>query len=760
MIRLSSNLAFDRMVACDDLVAKALGVTEVSKIARSETRMREYLLSKWEELAAKAAKRAAALGASGASAAKIAEAVDNVMGEWAREVEQRYLDEVTRIYFLARIAGWKKVNGLIKEDLTYDIPEKPTPVEKADRKLVRIKPYFDVIDEQAVSVLRGHQTLWIGTHYDEKVASGIARTAKEWVVEAGKHPRQAAKALKDRLDEALGKVEVPKGYSGSAKSYFEGVVANAATVARVQGQMRSFIDYGVTTYEIVNPRDSRTCEECLYMDGKTFSVRQGSEVMNDVMAATTPDQVKHAQPWMNIGQIKAVSDGPGKAGPGDAMKLAEARFCLPPFHFKCRCTVDVSEEAGSWRLAGPGEEPPIPKPPTPPTPPEPPKAPKAPRPRAPRKPRIKPPPEVPKLAPEPIPLSEKRPARTPKGTVATQTGRPQSFPPMNQTPGTPNEEFELKRYAQYLNRSADETRPNKPYKFGLEVRRDVASICAENKMHYRDMKEYTGSARSPYSAKNKVYQILSITKGKRDYAGGCHYTYSGFLHVGTEAWKNLRSWAAKFLASPNTNELSLGIHRRARWAFEVLLHETVHGHGPALTMRAYNIMASETRRVSMLLEEVLTDSATRWMTIKKLGGTLADYNNAKFVTSVYNDGLHTFADKINEVMVKHVGKNVFDKISIAASKTPEMGGARKSGAFKMLFDSAIRFKGIDATQVETVEDFYALWADSIEVPAEALAGMTKAQADKVVKAIRKDLAEAFKSSEFKNVAKRVINYVN
>ena len=752
MNRASSNLAFDRMVACDELVAKAIGVTEISQIARSETRMREYLLAKWEELAAKALRRALALGKAGAKAKEISSAVDRIMGEWSKGVERRYLEEFTRIYYRARSAGWKKANGLIRESLTYDIPEGKAKVEKAgDRKLVQIKPFFDVVDERAVEALRAHQTFWIGSHYDEKVSAGIASTAKEWVVEAGRHPREAIGILKDRMERALGEVKVPGGYSGSAKSYFEGVVANAATVARVQGQMRSFIDYGVTTYEIVNPRDSRTCEPCVHMDGKTFSVRQGAETMEGSLAAKTPDQVKSAQPWMDIKQIQAISPEAGKAGPGDAAKLAEARFCLPPFHFKCRCTVDISEDAGSWRLAGPSEEVPPPRPPAPP-------------PSEPPKPKFTPPPEVPKPAPQPIPTSAKRPARRGRQApepIAAPPGRPQFFPPMKQTPGTPNEEFNVKRLTNYLKTSKSEKNlENIVYKNGLEVRREISAICAEHKMFYRDLELYTGKKPLKSESKKRVYQLLSTTnEGKANYLGGSHATYIGALHVGTGAWDDLIDWAKKYASNPEMYGMDKGLQRKARWAFEVVLHETVHGHGPVMSQMSYIQLPTAKRKVAMMLEEVVTDSATRWMSIKKLGGTLREYEWSKFQSSVYDEGIQMFAGRISEVARKHIGANVWDGIEKAAATMEETKGVKHAAGYRALFDSAIRFKQQDATKVQTLETWYGLWADQVQLPPEALAGMTKEKATRVMNAFRKELKESYKTAQFEDKAEKIISYI-
>lgn len=333
----------DVVAASDAMVAKALMISDVARIARAEVRMREYVLKKWRIRADQAAARAGAIVAGGGTLKAAFSAVDKIMGRWSEEVSQRYADDITEIYHSARLAGWKKANGQTSASLQYQVPnfteQLEAKVRKAKQKVAEIKPSFDLFDEQAVRQLHDDQMLWIGSHYDRNVRDTV-RTAVQPSVIEGVSNSEAGKRVQQALSDQLRKITVPGGFNGSDAKYFEGLAANTATNARVRGQMRSFVDIGVTRYEIVNPMDDRTTQICAYMNGQVFSVPEGVRQIESVSGATDPSQVKAAHPWLSFSKIKGTSGG--------ARGLARAGLALPPYHFRCRTTIDVSTESMSF----------------------------------------------------------------------------------------------------------------------------------------------------------------------------------------------------------------------------------------------------------------------------------------------------------------------------------------------------------------------------------------------------------------------------
>jgi SPP1 gp7 family putative phage head morphogenesis protein len=153
---------------------------------------------------------------------------------------------------------------------------------------------------------------------------------------------KAAKIIRDAVSKTLGKVVVPDGFSGSDAKYFEGIAANVSTNARVRGQIRSFSDIGITKYEIVNPMDSRTTPICRTMNGKVFEVKEANKQIARTAEAKTPADVKTAHPWLGAEKVKSIFSKGGTKG------LAKAGLALPPYHFRCRSTVDVSTESMSF----------------------------------------------------------------------------------------------------------------------------------------------------------------------------------------------------------------------------------------------------------------------------------------------------------------------------------------------------------------------------------------------------------------------------
>lgn len=341
------DLLHDVIAQSDAMIAKSLMISDVARIARAEVRMREYLLLKWRNRADQAAARAGAIVAGGGNLKSAYAAVDKVMKGWGEEVSKRYADDITEIYKSARIAGWKKANGQTSASLQYNVPNfteqlesGKEKVQKARRKKVAaVKPTFDLYDEQALIQLHDDQMLWIGIHYERNVRDTVRNAVKPGVTE-GVSRSEAGKRVREAVAANLKKVTVPKGFNGSDAKYFEGLAANTATNARVRGQVRSFVDIGVTRYEIVNPMDDRTTQICAFMNGTVFTITEAVSQIESVSGATDPSQVKEAHPWLPFSKIQGISGG--------ARGLARAGLSLPPYHFRCRTTIDIGTESISF----------------------------------------------------------------------------------------------------------------------------------------------------------------------------------------------------------------------------------------------------------------------------------------------------------------------------------------------------------------------------------------------------------------------------
>lgn len=337
----TADRALEALDASDALIAKAIKVSRVAQIARVETKLRQFLMTKWSQRALQATKQSTTLFRNGATAAQISSRVSSIMNKWKDDVIRRMFRDIETVYKMARDVGADKARGKIKGSLQYDT------TNFSDELGIEVKKTepFTLVDEGAVISIQEEHLFWVGEHYDANVSNEIRTAARETVIEAGVDRKVAAKKLQERMKIALFSVKTPGKFSGSTAQYFEGLVSNAVTNARAMGQLTSFVSLEVEKYQIVNPTDRRTCPVCSHLNGKIFTVQQGANQMQRDLAAKKPEDIKTIHPWMTSKEIRAISPkaGPlkGSAGAKDSKKLAGAGVSMPPFHFRCRCTVDI-----------------------------------------------------------------------------------------------------------------------------------------------------------------------------------------------------------------------------------------------------------------------------------------------------------------------------------------------------------------------------------------------------------------------------------
>lgn len=326
------------LISSGVLVEKIVGISEIARIAKIEINLRRYLEAKWNVRKASAAKIAGAMADKSKDHKEISSAIGKEMNKWSGAVKPMFNTEMKRVYRLSRIAGHKKATGRTKASLQFNIPKtRLTKIVKAKNK-AKIMPTFDVIDEQAIASLEDKNTFWVGNHYDVNISDSVRDTARETMIEAGQSPTTAGKLMETRITGILSTFATPLGYTGTQAQYFEGLVANAMTVGRVYGQLRSFAEIGITKYTIVNPGGSRICPVCLELQGTTFETKQGLQQIQNEYLAKTPKDIKQIHPWPKIGEIS------GK----NSKELSSQGVALPPYHFKCRCTIDVATEIQSY----------------------------------------------------------------------------------------------------------------------------------------------------------------------------------------------------------------------------------------------------------------------------------------------------------------------------------------------------------------------------------------------------------------------------
>lgn len=324
----------DLIIESDKTVFKALSISEISQMAKIELRLRMYLENKWIVRKKQAISKASSMAGSNKSSNQISSTINKIMNQWSKDVIKTFNKEMREVYKLARIAGHKKATRQTKTSLQYNVPattgDEKTIITKAASRL----PDFDLVDEEAMDALDDRNIFWVGKHYDENLSKTIAKTAKETMIEAGHSPSQASKLMSERINKALTVFVTPRGFTGTAKQYFEGLVANAMTVGRSYGQMKSFADVGIQKYTIVNPGGSRICPVCEQLNGTTFETQQGLNQIALEYKAKKPEDIKSIHPWPRSKSIVANKS---------PKELSNIGLSLPPYHYRCRCTVDITD---------------------------------------------------------------------------------------------------------------------------------------------------------------------------------------------------------------------------------------------------------------------------------------------------------------------------------------------------------------------------------------------------------------------------------
>lgn len=325
--------------SADMLIAKAASVSEVAQIARIEVRLRKALIVKWQARSEQAARTAESAYKSGASLASALGAAVKVIDQWPGDVEDNFKQSLEDVYKLARRAGHRKATGKSKASLQYSVVSLDIAKAKPTKPATDVKLVFDVQDERAVRSLQRQEMWWIG-----ETSAGVGKTVRNAVepkIMEGLSRKEGGKLVGEAVAERVKDFRIPDGFRGSASSYFEGLAANSVTLARVQGQLNSFSKIGVIVYTIVNPMDGRTSPICAELNGTEFKVAEAETQLTRLAGARTPDAYKGIKPWLGNGKIaELAAKGSGA--------LSRAGQLFPPFHFKCRSTVDIAKESMSF----------------------------------------------------------------------------------------------------------------------------------------------------------------------------------------------------------------------------------------------------------------------------------------------------------------------------------------------------------------------------------------------------------------------------
>lgn len=193
------------------------------------------------------------------------------------------------------------------------------------------RPYsFVHADKQAVRIINKWNTTFIGDNYQDNVTKQVDNIIRKTIKESeGAMSRaQVSTALKKQMPGPV-----------RNKGYWTTVASSVLNNARSASSLRFYDDAEVETYEVLAVLDQRTSHVCRDMHGRTFDVKVGLKVFEDLDAAESPDEAKDAKPWMTEntkGQV--FLRGNLTTGLSDA-ELQGQGISTPPYHGRCRTTI-------------------------------------------------------------------------------------------------------------------------------------------------------------------------------------------------------------------------------------------------------------------------------------------------------------------------------------------------------------------------------------------------------------------------------------
>lgn len=343
-LQLAATYAASRLA-----LAKAKLPAETVAALKREAKLRSDLGAIHLRAAAKAvrAARAACAGKSGKAAASAASKAALASYRLASEgpVTAALSDAVEPLYRLALIDASKRATGQSRGPVSAPLVEKAAP----ERRVSSVVS-FDTVDKNAVAALKRHQLFWAADHYGEALSARIASVAEAAIIRGGLGGDAAGTAMASGLMAEFGLSEefgfpagafpgvpVPPRFRGRDREYFRALASNTATAVRVAGSVSAWERTEVTRFVVSNAGDERTCARCQAMDGKSFTVKAARKQLDKLLAAETPDDVRSAQPWLAESEFLAHVKAGDKA-------LVGANVVLPPYHFECRCAVDVDTD--------------------------------------------------------------------------------------------------------------------------------------------------------------------------------------------------------------------------------------------------------------------------------------------------------------------------------------------------------------------------------------------------------------------------------
>jgi SPP1 gp7 family putative phage head morphogenesis protein len=219
-------------------------------------------------------------------------------------------------------------------------------------------PVFNAVDERVIQHAATSQAFYARAATGQ-ISQAMSERARR-IVASGLEAGHGTKEIAAELGRQLKGTEAER-----TRSYYEMLASVGVARARTYGQLRSYDDAAITTYEWVAVIDEVTCDTCRFLHGQKFSVRESLNRYQEVVDGD-PTSVMELQPFARVVRSegrtaiavnnRAIAEieesGVGQKdvrgrfkntmSPANMQRLGVGQ---PPIHPRCRCvTVAVFDD--------------------------------------------------------------------------------------------------------------------------------------------------------------------------------------------------------------------------------------------------------------------------------------------------------------------------------------------------------------------------------------------------------------------------------
>lgn len=240
--------------------------------------------------------------------------------EFGAEAVQEILEETEKTFQTASTTRKDEIGAAIAAAYVFE--------RRRVGDLHGIEEYTLELEGEVADRLAEHHVLSLGGYFGK-----FQRLAVEGVLLGMAAHLLDADAIEETLETALeGKLGIRGrgGWANKPLDYYGSMATHAVTRARAFGALTSLAQAGVGKYRIVEVNDLKTCLFCKTIHGTVFNVSDGIALRDQILAATTPEEVSSFATWISGSKLRSLmADGGVEA-------MVTAGLTLPPYHLHCR----------------------------------------------------------------------------------------------------------------------------------------------------------------------------------------------------------------------------------------------------------------------------------------------------------------------------------------------------------------------------------------------------------------------------------------